>query len=109
EGAGVANVGGTLTITHSLLEDNLSFASSGSGGISGGIANVESGPTTATVTVNNSTLVGNTAAGGAGGIGSRCIRCTSSTVTVVDSTIFNNHGGTATTNAGGLIAGAGTS
>ncbi len=30
EGAGVANVGGTLTITHSLLEDNLSFASSGS-------------------------------------------------------------------------------
>ena len=109
EGAGVANVGGTLTITHSLLEDNLSFASSGSGGISGGIANVASGATTATVTVNNSTLASNTAASGAGGIGSRCIRCTSSTVTVVDSTIFNNDGGTATTNAGGLIAGSGSS
>ena len=109
EGAGVANVGGTLTITHSLLEDNLSFASSGSGGISGGIANVASGATTATVTVNNSTLAGNTAAGGAGGIGSRCVRCTNSTVTVVDSTIFNNDGGTATANAGGLIAGTGSS
>ncbi len=30
-GAGVANINGTLTITHSLLEDNLSFASNGSG------------------------------------------------------------------------------
>ena len=109
EGAGVANVGGTLTITHSLLEDNLSFASSGSGGISGGIANVASGATTATVTVNNSTLAGNTAAAGAGGIGSRCVRCTSSAVTIVNSTIFNNDGGTATTNAGGLIAGTGSS
>ena len=109
EGAGVANVGGTLTITHSLLEDNLSFASSGSGGISGGIANVASGATTATVTVNNSTLAGNTAAGGAGGIGSRCVRCTNSAVTIVNSTIFNNDGGTATTNAGGLIAGTGSS
>src|SRR6201995_2578074 len=109
EGAGVANVGGTLTIKNSLLEDNLSFASSGTGGISGGIANVASGATTATGTVNNSTLAGNTAGSGAGGIGSRCVRCTSSTVTVVASTIYDNDGGTATTNAGGLIAGSGSS
>ena len=108
-GAGVANINATLTITHSLLEDNLSFASSGTGGISGGIDNVASGATTSTVTVNNSTLVSNTAQGGAGAIGNRCIRCTSSTVTVVDSTIYNNDGGTATANAGGLIAGSGTS
>ena len=101
-------MGGTLTITHSLLQDNLSFASSGSGGMSGAIDNVATGVTTATVTVNNSTIANNTAQGGAGGIESRCIRCTSSTVTIVNATIFNNDGGTATTNAGGVIAGAGS-
>ena len=108
-GAGVANINGTLTITHSLLEDNLSFASNGSGGISGAIDNVASGVTTSTVTLDNTTIVNNTAQGGAGAIGSRCIRCTSSAVTIVNSTIFNNDGGTATTNAGGLIAGTGSS
>ena len=61
------------------------------------------------MTVDNSTIVNNTAQGGAGGIGSRCTRCTSSAVTIVNSTIFNNDGGTATTNAGGLIAGTGSS
>ena len=108
-GAGVANINGTLTITHSLLEDNLSFASNGSGGISGAIDNVASGVTTSTVTLDNTTIVNNTAQGGAGAIGSRCIRCTSSAITIVNSTIFNNDGGTATTNAGGLIAGTGSS
>ena len=106
-GAGVANVGGTLTVTHSLLEDNLSFASSG-GGTAGGIDNFANRDTTARLMVDNSTFVNNTAAGGVGAIWSRCTACTASSTTVTNSTIASNDGGTATPNAGGLVAGAGS-
>jgi hypothetical protein len=107
-GAGVANVGGTLTVTHSLLEDNLSFAASGSGGEAGGIDNLAARDTTARLAVDNSTLVSNTAAGGVGAIWSRCQVCVASSTTITNSTITGNDGGTATPNAGGLVAGTGS-
>ena len=102
-GGGIANVGGTLTVTHSLVEDNLSFASSGTGGTAGGIDNTGSGSAVAHLTVDNSTLVTNNADAGAGAIWSRCTRCTSTT-TITNSTITANDGGTTTTNAGGILA-----
>jgi hypothetical protein len=107
-GAGIANVGGTLTVTHSLLEDNLSFASSGSGGTAGGIDNFANRDTTARLMVDNSTFVNNTAAGGAGAIWSRCTVCAASSTTITNSTIASNDGGTAATNAGGLVVGTGS-
>ena len=107
-GAGVANVGGTLTVTHSLVADNLSFASSGAGGTAGGIDNFATRDTTARLMVDNSTFVNNTAAGGVGAIWSRCTVCTASSTTVTNSTITSNDGGTAATNAGGLVVGTGS-
>jgi hypothetical protein len=102
-GGGIANVNGTLAVTHSLIQDNSSF----SGGQAGGIYNSATG-STAKLTVDNTTIVRNTALGGAGGILTSCARCTASTVSITNSTIATNDGGTATTNAGGLVAGAGS-
>ena len=101
-GAGIANVGGTLTLTHSLLENNFSFSSSG-GGTAGAIDNTGSGTQLGHLTVDNSTLIDNTAQAGAGAIWSRCTRCTS-TASITNSTITANDGGTTTTNAGGILA-----
>ena len=106
EGAGVANVSGTLMITHSLIEDNLSFASGSVGGSVGGVDNIAARDLSAQLTIDNSTIVSNTAAAGGGGVSAKCQACGSSTVTITNSTIANNDGGTATTNAGGLVAGA---
>ena len=106
EGAGVASVSGTLTITHSLIEDNLSFASGSVGGSVGGVDNIAARDLSAQLTIDNSTIVSNTAAAGGGGVSAKCQACGSSTVTITNSTIANNDGGTATTNAGGLVAGA---
>jgi hypothetical protein len=102
-GGGIANVGGTLTLTHSLVDANLSFASSGLGGTAAGIDNTGAGSAAGRLTVDNSTLVNNSADGGAGAIWSRCTRCTS-TATITNSTITANDGGTATANAGGIVA-----
>ena len=102
-GGGIANVSGVLTITHSLIQDNSSF----SGGQAGGIYSATTG-STAQLTVDNTTIVGNTALGGGGGILSACTRCTASTVSITDSTVTSNDGGTATTNAGGLVVGTGS-
>ncbi len=99
-GGGIANVNGTLAVTHSLIQDNSSFG----GGEAGGLYNDAS--TSARTTVDNSTIVGNTATSGAGGILSACTRCTVSSVAITNSTITGNDGGSASPNAGGLLAGA---
>ena len=101
-GAGIANVGGTLTITRSLLENNFSFSSSG-GGTAGAIDNTGTGAQIGHLTVDNSTLIDNTAQAGAGAIWSRCTRCTS-TASITNSTITVNDGGTLATNGGGILA-----
>jgi hypothetical protein len=106
-GGGIANVGGTLTVTHSLIQDNSSIASS-SGGTAGGIDNFATRDTTARLMVDNSTFFGNTAAAGVGAIWSRCTVCTASSTTITNSTVASNDGGTATPNAGGLVAGVGS-
>ena len=93
-----------MTVTHSLIEDNNSFT----GGQAGGIYSATTGAT-ASLTIDNSTIVSNTAATGAGAIQSVCTRCTASTVTITNSTIASNDGGTASPNAGGLVAGANSS
>ena len=106
EGGGVANVGGTLTITHSLIEDNLGFANAnGAGGAAAGVDNFASRSTTANLTIDNSTIASNTAATNGGGIWSHCTLCTSITTTITNSTIVGNDGGTPAGNAGGMLAG----
>jgi hypothetical protein len=102
-GGGIANLNGTLIVTHSLIQDNSSF----SGGQGGALYNDASG-LTARTTIDNSTIVGNTAAAGGGAIFTACTRCSASTVTITSSTIATNDGGTAATNAGGLLAGTGS-
>jgi Pectate lyase superfamily protein len=52
-GGGLANVGGTMTVTHSLIDDNESLRG---GGDSGGIVNINSG---SVLTVRHSTIAGN--------------------------------------------------
>ena len=58
------------------------------------------------LTIDNSTIVSNTAATSGGGIWSHCTLCTSITTTITNSTIVGNDGGTPARNAGGLLAGA---
>jgi hypothetical protein len=59
-GGGLANVGGTMTVTHSLIDDNESLRA---GADSGGIANI--GPN-ANLTVRHSTIAGNRSGVGSG-------------------------------------------
>ena len=106
-GGGISNDGGTLTVTRSLVSNNISTNSNG-GGDSGGIQNVGPNPVTGTagkLTVNDSTITGNSAALG-GGIFSW--GDTSNTTSIVNSTIANNDGGTRSTEGGGLLASEGT-
>ncbi len=108
-GAGISNDGGTLTLTHSLVENNYSTNQpDGAGGDSGGIQNVGPNPVTEAagkLTVNDSTITGNSAALG-GGIFSW--GDTANTTSIVNSTIANNDGGTRGTEGGGLLASEGT-
>ena len=108
-GAGISNDGGTLTLTHSLVENNYSTNQpDGAGGDSGGIQNVGPNPVTEAagkLTVNDSTITGNSAALG-GGIFSW--GDTANTTSIVNSTIANNDGGTRSTEGGGLLASEGT-
>jgi hypothetical protein len=59
-GGGAANVGGTMTVTHSVIDDNQSLIG---GGDSGGIANINAG---ANLTVRHSTIAGNRSRVGGG-------------------------------------------
>ncbi len=108
-GAGISNDGGTLTLTHSLVENNYSTNQpNGAGGDSGAIQNVGPNPVTeaaAKLTVVDSTIDGNSAALG-GGIFSW--GDTANTTSIVNSTIANNDGGTRSTEGGGLLASQGT-
>jgi hypothetical protein len=108
-GAGISNQrGATLTVTHSLIENNQSLASNGVGGLAGGIENSTTRFTAAHLMIDNSTIFNNSAAAGGGGVVSDCFGPCSSTATITNSTITSNQGGTAATNAGGLLATAGT-
>ena len=111
-GAGISNQGSgaTLTVTHSLIEDNLSVAPNGTGGLGGGIENSTTRFTAAHLSIDNSTIVNNTAAAGGGGVLSDCAGPCSSTTTITDSTIASNNGGTVASgpNGGGLMATQGT-
>ncbi len=108
-GAGISNDGGTLTLTHSLVENNYSTNQpDGAGGDSGGIQNVGPNPVTEAagkLTVNDSTIADNSAALG-GGIFSW--GDTANTTSIVNSTIANNDGGTRSSEGGGLLASEGT-
>ena len=108
-GAGISNDGGTLTLTHSLVTDNYSTNQpDGAGGDSGGIQNVGPNPVTEApgkLTVNDSTIDGNSAALG-GGIFSW--GDTGNTTSIVNSTIANNDGGARSSEGGGLLASEGT-
>ena len=95
-GGGIANVGGTLTVTHSLIEDNNGFSS----GAAGGIYNAAS-TSAARLTIDNSTVTSNTAQVGSGGIQSTG---GTATVAITDSTIAANTG----TSVGGLLAASGS-
>jgi hypothetical protein len=108
-GAGISNDGGTLTLTHSLVENNYSTNQpDGAGGDSGAIQNVGPNPVTeaaAKLTVNDSTIAGNSAALG-GGIFSW--GDTANTTSIVNSTIADNDGGARSGEGGGLLASEGT-
>ncbi|HEY7953054.1 MAG TPA: choice-of-anchor Q domain-containing protein [Solirubrobacteraceae bacterium] len=118
-GGGVANEGGTLTVTHSLISNNQSTNPNGAGGDSGGIQNFGPNPVTGTagkLVVEDSTVTRNSAALG-GGIFSWCGgtegACSTegeepNTTTIVNSTIANNNGGSRSTEGGGLLASQGT-
>ena len=116
-GGGISNDGGTLTVTHSLVANNLSTDPDG-GGDSGGIQNFGPNPVTdaaGKLTVTDSTIAGNSAALG-GGIFSWCgdeegacsSNGTSNTTTITNSTIANNEGGARSSEGGGLLASEGT-
>jgi fibronectin type III domain protein len=116
-GGGISNDGGTLTVTHSLVANNLSTDPDG-GGDSGGIQNFGPNPVTDTagkLTVTDSTIAGNSAALG-GGIFSWCgdeegacsSNGASNTTTITNSTIANNDGGARSGEGGGLLASEGT-
>jgi Fibronectin type III domain len=108
-GAGISNDGGTLTLTHSLVENNYSTNQpDGAGGDSGGIQNVGPNPVTEAagkLTVTDSTIAGNNAALG-GGVFSW--GDTANTTSIVNSTIANNDGGARSSEGGGLLASEGT-
>jgi hypothetical protein len=106
-GGGISN-SGTLTITHSLIDNNLSSAASGVGQ-GAGIDNVGTGTAAAHLTIDNSTIISNTALNSGavgGGVLSRCTSGTSacSVVTITNSTIADNDGGPGTPDAGGLLS-----
>ena len=109
-GGGISNQGaGSLTITHSLVQDNSSINQvSGTSGIGGGVENFALRFTGSNLTIDNSTIYNNTAAGGGGGVLSDCAGPCTSTTTIINSTIFGNDGGTANSNGGGVLATAGT-
>ena len=96
-GAGISNDGGTLTVSHSLVALNGSPQTNDSGGIQ----NVGSGSTPATLTVIDSTIANNTSAQG-GGIMSWSNA--GNTATVINSTITGNDGGVRNAGGGGLLA-----
>jgi hypothetical protein len=113
-GAGISNYGGTLTVTHSLVQGNGGTSTNDSGGIQ----NFGPGPTSGAagqLTVDNSTIYGNTSALGGGimswcnGSGGACSTDGSSLSTqIVNSTIAGNDGGARGTTGGGVLAGQGT-
>ena len=109
-GGGISNQGaGSLTITHSLVQDNSAINQvSGTSGMGGGVENFALRFTGSNLTIDNSTIYNNTAAAGGGGVLSDCAGPCTSTTTIVNSTIFGNDGGTAGTNGGGVLATAGT-
>ncbi len=90
-GGGVFNAGGTINISNALITNNVADGTSGSGG---GILNDAAG----TVTVNTSTIAGNTATRAGGGI--ETTAGTSNTIT--DSTISGNNAGSSPGNGGGV-------
>ncbi len=118
-GGDISNDGGSLTVTHSLVEYGVSSNSGGGGGDSGGIQNFGPNPVTGTagtLNVDNSTITANSAAiGGAimswcGGSGGACSASPApragNTTTIMNSTIADNDGGKRTDepNAGGLLS-----
>ncbi len=106
-GAGISNDGGTMDVTHSLVENNFSDEVEG-GGDSGGIQNYgDSTVGSGVLTVDDSTVAGNDAGLG-GGIFSWCNGACSNTTTVIDSTIADNDGGDRGTTGGGLLDSEGT-
>jgi hypothetical protein len=108
-GAGISNDGGTLTVTHSLIDNNLAVAVSGIGGPGSGIENLGTSTAASHLTIDNSTIVSNQAIN-SGAIGGAVVsRCTSGTsacsvVTISNSTIADNDGGPGTPNTGGLFS-----
>ena len=103
-GAGISNDGGTLTITHSLVDNNGSSSSNDSGGIQNyGDSTVGD----AHLTVIDSTIANNTSAQG-GGIFSWCGTACDNTTTIIHSTIAFNDGGARASTGGGLRVSAGT-
>jgi hypothetical protein len=105
-GGGISNDGGTLTVTHSLVSNNISIhTETEGGGDSGGIQNLGPNPVTkeaGRLTVEDSTIANNEAALG-GGIFSW--GDTSNTTSIVNSTIANNKGGTRGVEGGGIEGG----
>ena len=108
-GGGVSNDGGTLLVTHSLIDNNLAVAPSGTGGPGAGIENRGTSTAASHLTIDNSTIVSNDAIN-AGAIGGAVVsRCTSGTstcsaVTITNSTIADNDGGPGSPNTGGLLS-----
>jgi hypothetical protein len=102
-GGGIANDGGHLTVTDSLVTTNMSTSVSGSGGDSGGIANI--GATQAAqLVIDNSTITNNT--GDEGG-GLMSWGNAANTVQISDSTIVGNTDTgvrTSQVNSGGLLS-----
>jgi len=91
--------GAIMTLTNSRLIDNQSIGGDGGNGLGGGMMNFFS----STLTVTNSTFMGNQAKGGlafGGGINN-----TSATLTVFDSSLFGNEA--LTLSPGGIAAGGG--
>ncbi len=87
-GGGLANLNGTLTLSHCVLNGNSigpNFTGSG-----GGIANQSSAFNDARLTVQNSTLSGNTSNSSGGGIINQSGQGGTATLTVQDSTLSGN-------------------
>lgn len=99
-GAGISNDGGSLTVTHSLVDLNGTAQTNDSGGIQNfGPNPVTNSP--ASLTVIDSTIANNTSAQG-GGIMSWSD--SGNTATIINSTITGNDGGARSPVGGGLLA-----
>jgi hypothetical protein len=103
QGGGIANTNGTMTIEHSLIDNN-DLTDGDSSGDGGGILNIgQGGP--ATLTVRDSTVGGNVALGDGGGISSQSGQF-AATTTLERVTVAGNR---SSSGAGGVVvAGAGS-